>query len=241
MITRLSLKLMLGALVLLAFAGTGYAQDRPTPAPAQLVVVELFQSQGCSSCPPAEANLNAIAGQPDILALSFGVTYWDGLGWKDTFASSAYTDRQWAYARQRGRSNVWTPQVYVDGQADLVGADRAELDQAIARAGMRGPPLSWQPDTLTVGAGKPTAASDVWLVRYDPRTLDVAIGGGENGGRTLPHRNVVRELIHLGKWDGSTRVFPLPAASMPGLSTAALVQGEAGGAMLSAAKQPASR
>src|ERR1700746_659884 len=80
------------------------------------VVVELFQSQGCSSCPPANANLNILADHPDVLALSFAVTYWHRLGWKDTFATREFTDRQWAYARARHRASVWTPQIYVDGR-----------------------------------------------------------------------------------------------------------------------------
>jgi hypothetical protein len=233
------LKLMLIAVSLLACCEIGYAQD--LPAQGRLVVVELFQSQGCSSCPPAEANLNAIAGQPGIHALSYGVTYWDSLGWKDTFATKAYTDRQWAYAKYRKRDNVWTPQVYVNGHADLVGSDRAQLDQAIDHATAQGPQLSWQKGQLVVGAGKPVATCDIWLVRYDPRTLSVAIGGGENGGRTLPHRNVVRELVHLGTWDGGPRTFAVPPPSLAGLSTAALVQIEAGGDILSASRSAATR
>lgn len=236
MTTRPFLKLLLGAWSLLAFCEIGVAQDLPAPAP--LVVVELFQSQGCSSCPPAQANLNAIAGQSNILALSFGVTYWDDLSWKDTFASRAYTDRQWAYARHRRRDNVWTPQIYVDGQVDMVGTDRAQLDKAIANAKIQGPALAWQSGRLEVGSGKPTAVCDVWLVRYDPRILNVAIGGGENSGRTLPHRNVVRELIHLGTWDGSPHTYAVPSESLAGLSTAALVQLRAGGDIVGASKAP---
>lgn len=236
MTTRPLLKLLLGTWSLLAFCEIGAAQDLPAPTP--LVVVELFQSQGCSSCPPAEANLNAIAGQPDILALSFGVTYWDSPEWKDTFATKAYTDRQWAYARHRGRDNVWTPQVYVDGRVDIVGSDRAQLDKTIAHAKIQGPALAWQPNRLQVGAGKPAAVCDVWLLRYDPRTLNVAIRGGENRGQTLPHRNVVRELIHLGTWDGSAHTYAVPAPSLAGLSTAALVQLRAGGDIVGASKAP---
>ncbi len=235
------LTVLFGALSLLAFGRPGDAREPPATAPQPLVTVELFQSQGCSSCPPAEANLNALAGKPGILALSFGVTYWDSLGWKDTFATKAYTDRQWAYARHRGRDNVWTPQVYVNGHADLVGSDRAQLDRAIAQATSHGPQLAWQKNQLLVSAGKPSAACDVWLVRYDPRTLNVAIGAGENRGRTLPHRNVVREMLHLGRWDGSPRAFAVPPATMAGLSTAALVQIAAGGDIVSASMDPASR
>jgi hypothetical protein len=234
MANRSLLKLLFRAVSLLACCEIGYAQD--LPAQTRLVVVELFQSQGCSSCPPAEANLNAIAGQPDILALSYGVTYWDSLGWKDTFAKQAYTDRQWAYARHHRHGNVWTPQVYVNGHSDVVGSDRAQLDQVIAAATAQGPQLSWEPGQLVVSAGKPAAVCDVWLVRYDPRTINVDIGGGENDGRTLPHRNVVRELVHLGSWDGSPRSFTVPPSSFKGLSTAAMVQIKAGGDILSASR-----
>jgi hypothetical protein len=227
---------MLFSAVFLAFAGSGLAQQPPASS-SPLVVVELFQSQGCSSCPPAEANLNAIAGKADILALSYGVTYWDSLGWKDTFAKQAYTDRQYSYANHHGRSQVWTPQVYIDGQKDLVGSDRSKLNDAIAQASTQGPPLSWQGSQLMVGASKPSDTCDVWLVRYDPRVINVAIGAGENSGRTLPHRNVVRELVHLGTWHGSAHTFNLPAASMSGLSTAALVQIANGGDILSASRQ----
>lgn len=233
------LKKCLATCLLLACGESAFAQTSAPPAAP--VVVELFQSQGCSSCPPAEANLNAIAGSPGILALSFGVTYWDSLGWKDTFATPAYTDRQWAYAHRRGRDNVWTPQVYVDGHADLVGTDRAQLDQSIAQARRRAmsarPTLSWTADRLSISAGSPAAPCDVWLVRYDPRTVQVAIGAGENSGRTLPHRNVVRQLVRLGRWDGSAQTFALPAPALNGLSTAALIQAGSGGDIIGASVQ----
>ena len=205
------------------------------------MVVELFQSQGCSSCPPAEENLNALAGDPQVLALSFGVTYWDSLGWKDTFATDAYTDRQWRYAHYRHRDTVWTPQVYVNGHTDLVGNDRAELNEAIREAQSTGPSIAWpSANRVEVKASSQHAgASDVWLVRYDPRTLHVPIGGGENGGRTLDQRNVVRELLHLGEWQGDDVAFSLPPPSLAGLDTAVLVQVPNGGDILSASVQHA--
>ena len=231
---RLPAKFLLGALALVAFSEISCAQE--PPAAASPVVVELFQSQGCSSCPPAEANLNAIAGQPNILALSFAVTYWDNLGWKDTFASEAFTNRQYDYSHYQKQDGVYTPQVIVNGQTAIVGSDRAQLDQVVAKAHTRGPSLSWAKGQLQVGAGQPNAPADVWLVRYDPRTINVAIRAGENSGRTLPHRNVVRELVNLGTWDGRAKTFAIPAASTRGLSTAALVQIKSGGEILSAAK-----
>lgn len=231
---RLPAKFLLGAFALIAFSEIGYAQE--PPATGSPVVVELFQSQGCSSCPPAEANLNAIAGQPNILALSYAVTYWDNLGWKDTFASEAFTNRQYDYSHYQKQDGVYTPQVIVNGQTAIVGSDRAQLDRVVAEAHARGPSLSWAKGQLQVGAGQPNAPADVWLVRYDPRTINVAIRAGENSGRTLPHRNVVRELVNLGTWDGRAKTFAIPAASTRGLSTAALVQIKSGGEILSAAK-----
>lgn len=230
--------IVLSALVLLLLCPTLRAKEAMSSPRQQLVVVELFQSQGCSSCPPAEANLNALANEPGVLALSFGVTYWDNLGWKDTFATEANTQRQWSYARYRARETVWTPQVYVDGHTDLIGTDRAQLEDAIAQARSNGPAIEWSGHTLIVKATPHSGgANDVWLVRYDPRTLQVAIGGGENSGRTLPQRNVVRELIHLGTWEGKDEAFPIPMPSATGLMTAALVQVRGGGDILSASIQ----
>ena len=221
-----------GLVASLAAGAAAHASDVAHPA-----VVELFQSQGCSSCPPANANLLALeAKRPDILALSWQVTYWDNLGWKDTFASEAFTNRQYDYSHYQKQDGVYTPQVIVDGQKELVGSDRAQLDQVIAQAHTQGPSLSWIKGQLQVGAGKPAAPTDVWLVRYDPRTINVAIRAGENGGRTLPHRNVVRELVNLGTWDGRAKTFNIPVPKLNGLSTAALVQIKAGGDILSASK-----
>lgn len=235
LVFRLTSNVVLGVLALVAFSEIGHAED--PPASPRLTVVELYQSQGCSSCPPAEANLNAIAGQPAILALSFGVTYWDNLGWKDTFASQAFTDRQYDYSHYQKQNGVYTPQVIVNGQQNLVGSDRAQLDQAISQSHLQGPTLSWSNGRLLVGEGNAPEPANVWLVRYDPRTINVPIRAGENSGRRLPHRNVVRELINLGTWNGKATGFTVPTASLPGLSTAALVQVKGGGAILGAAKQ----
>jgi hypothetical protein len=207
-------------------------------AKAQPVVVELFQSQGCSSCPPADANLNAIADRPDVLALSFAVTYWDQLGWKDTFASPQFTARQYAYARGLHRANVATPQVVVNGRRDLVGADRRELDAAIRAAGPpAGASLSVAGGVVSIAAGPaPARGADVWLVRYDPRVQLVAVRRGENGGKTLPHRDIVRQFVRLGGWFGAAHSYPLPPAASPGLRSAILVQAAGGGPILAAAK-----
>ena len=226
---------MLGAgLAVLGSAPSAGAADAAHPA-----VVELFQSQGCSSCPPANANLIALSQRPDVLALSFGVTYWDQLGWKDTFASPQYTARQWDYARALRHDNVFTPQVVVNGRIDGVGVQPGEIEQLMRRAerAAPGPVLNLAAGEVTVGAApRPARSADVWLVRYDPRIVQVAIRRGENGGRTLPHRNVVRELVRLGAWNGQAARFTLPAAHDPALRTAVLVQTAGAGPILAAAR-----
>ena len=210
----------------------GYAADQAHP-----VVIELFQSQGCSSCPPANANVMAIADRPDVLALSFGVTYWDSLGWKDTFASPRFTARQWDYSHGLGHSNVFTPQVVVNGRRDGVGVDRKELASLIVAGdrGDAGPALSVRGGTIRISAA-PHQTADVWLVRYDPRIVQVPIKRGENSGRTLPHKNIVRELTRVGQWTGLAETLTLPASSDATLRSAILVQKPGGGPILAAAK-----
>jgi hypothetical protein len=227
-------KLLPALLSALLVAGPAAAADAAHPT-----VVELFQSQGCSSCPPANANLIANADRPDVLALAFQVTYWDHLGWKDTFDSPRYTDRQWDYARALRHPNVFTPQVVVNGRVDGVGAIPAEFASLVRKGdrGLGGPELSVSGGAVSIGAGKaPAKGADVWLVRYDPRTVQVAIRAGENTGKTLPHRNVVRELVRLGAWRGAPATLKLPPARDPGLKTAVLVQAGRGGAILAAAR-----
>ena len=201
------------------------------------VVVELYQSQGCSSCPPADLNVNAIADRPDVLALSFSVTYWDQLGWKDTFAKDAFTSRQYDYAKGFRRAQVATPQVVINGRSDLVGNNREQLLAAIDRAApLAGPALSVAAGKVSIAGGGASGAADVWLVRYDPRVQQVAVRRGENAGKTLPHKNIVKELVNLGAWTGKAQTYALPAAADPALKTAILVQAHKGGPILSARK-----
>jgi hypothetical protein len=216
------------------FLAAGAARSADAVHP---VVIELFQSQGCSSCPPANANVMAISERPDVLALSFGVTYWDSHGWKDTFASPSFTARQWDYAHGLGHDSVFTPQVVVNGRRDGVGIDPHELQSLIATGDRRdgGPVLSVHGPHVTIGAA-PGQIADVWLVRYDPRVVQVPIKRGENGGRTLPHKNVVRELVRLGRWSGAVETLALTKPSDPTWRTAILVQKPGGGPIIAAAK-----
>lgn len=227
----LALALMIATGLAAASAPAGSA------APAQPTVVELFTSQGCSSCPPANANHAALAERLDLLTLSFGVTYWDQLGWKDTFAHPAYTNRQRAYARALGRDAPFTPQIVVDGRVDGVGSRKGEIEGLLRKAGRRfGPAVTLDRSQVLIGPGAASGgAADVWLVRYDPRTVQVPVRRGENGGKTLPHRNVVKALERLGAWSGEPVRFAVATAPV-GLRTAVLVQARDGGRILAAAK-----
>ena len=217
----------LGALALAVSLGAAAAQT--------LTVVELFTSQGCSSCPPANANLIKVKDHPGVLALSFNVTYWDYLGWKDTFGRQEFTQRQVTYEPALGHDGTFTPQVVVNGHADVVGAAPGEIQNLISSAGhISGPSLSLDGGKVSIGAGSaPGGRADVWLVRYGKGVIEVPVARGENTGRTLPHANVVHSLEKLGSWSGDATSLPLPAAS-GGLSTAVLVQTQGGGPILAA-------
>ncbi|TAL32878.1 MAG: DUF1223 domain-containing protein [Phenylobacterium sp.] len=213
------------------------AAPAPAPAPAQPVVVELFTSQGCSSCPPADLAVAAVADRPDVIALSFNVTYWNHLGWKDTFSRPEFTARQVAYAKALGHAAPFTPEVVAGGRVDAVANTPGRVDALIAK-GRAQPTTSVTAvdGKVTVAAGvAPRRGADVWLVHYDPRTIQVPVKAGENTGKTLPQRNVVRSLRRLGDWRGEAATFIAPPAG-PGLRTVVLVQGRDGGAILGAAR-----
>ena len=203
---------------------------------AHPTVIELYQSQGCSSCPPANAQLNAIAGRADLLALSFAVTYWDRLGWKDIFGHPAYTARQWDYAKAGGRGNVATPQFIVNGRGVVTGSNAAKVAAALKQydRGTTGPTLAFAAGKVIIGAARSSAPATVWLVRYDPRTHNVPIRSGENGGRSLPHRNIVRGLWDIGGWTGKSASFAIPASKDPAMRSAILVQQGKGGPIVAA-------
>jgi hypothetical protein len=244
------LSLLIGAAGLAAAGGwwSAYSAGLARPASTQALtdlaptghrpmLIELYQSQGCSSCPPANANLNLIADRPDVVALSFAVTYWDQFGWKDRFAQPKFTDRQRDYVRFSHRGVVATPQMWIDGTTTVVGSDSAQLARLIARGGKdRGPSIRIGDGDADIGGAQVTgAAADVWLAEYDPRTIEVSIRAGENRGRTLPHRNIVRRLTRIGQWSGGAEHLALPPA-IPGLRRAVFVQAGKGGPVLAAAK-----
>lgn len=215
----------------IAMPMAGHADDQSHPP----VVVELFTSQGCSSCPPANANLIELSKRSDVLPLSFAVTYWDYLGWKDTFDKQEYTDRQVAYEEPLGQAGPYTPQMVINGSSTTVGNKLPVVEQLIASAPpIEGPSVSLKSGSVSIGSAPPREAeADVWLVRYDPNLVEVPIGRGENTGRTLPHTHVVHALERLGSWTGQAASFNIPTAP-DGLKTAILVQGSHGGPILGA-------
>ena len=197
-----------------ASVGVGaIAADRPA-------VIELFTSQGCSSCPPADALLVELArDNPGYITLSLPVDYWDYIGWKDTLADPAFSARQKAYAQSRGDNHVYTPQVVVDGLVHAVGSDKAEIvaavDSCFGRQGALGVALQTKavPSGLSVDVGSAPdgapKAGAVWIFQtLHHRT--VTIGRGENSGRTIAYTNVVRHMRKVGDWNGAPVHFDIP-------------------------------
>jgi len=183
-------------------------------------VVELFTSQGCSSCPPADALLAELAKRPNVVALSFPVDYWDYLGWKDTLAHPSFSMRQRAYAHGRSDRQIYTPQVVVNGVKPIVGSDRDKIESVVAKLVNNGAlpvtvAVNETGSTITVEVGAvPGAASsaEVWLLPV-AKTREVTIGRGENKGRTIIYANVVRGMTKLGDWSGPPARFEVPASS----------------------------
>lgn len=186
--------------------------------------VELFTSQGCSSCPPADKILGELTKRKDVIALTFPVDYWDYLGWKDTLASSANTKRQYAYARARRDRQVYTPQIVLNGSHHVVGNRRtrvfgkiSELSQAknIAHVQVKIKSLK---DTITVTTGAPppkltNKQATLWLIMFKKK-VTIPIKRGENSGRTITYYNVVRQMLPLGKWTKKPMKVTLPKAEL---------------------------
>ena len=203
--------------LLLASALTALLAAGPTQADAadNVVLIELFTSQGCSSCPPADKNLADMAGREDVLPLSMHVDYWDYLGWRDTFGSRAHTERQYEYRRLMGARVVYTPQMIVQGQMDVPGYQPALIEQAVQRAASKGPAADISIGE-TSGMLKATITPrhdmgncTIWVASYD-KTAEVEIERGENAGRTITYHNVVDKLMRVGPWQGSVQAIDLP-------------------------------
>lgn len=210
--------LFLACVIVVALAGPARAGSAP-------VVVELFTSQGCSSCPPADAVLADLARtRPDVLPLGLHITYWDRLGWRDPFALPAATERQRAYSALWGGATIYTPQLVAGGRHQVIGSDRAAVDRAIAAARADASTVDVRvsgTQDLVVAAGAGPGRGTVWVVGYDP-VQTTAVRAGENAGRRLTEANVVRALIPAGAWNGVATEWRLPRPA--GERTAAMLQ-----------------
>jgi hypothetical protein len=195
------------------------AAAAPAVAGDTRAVIELFTSQGCSSCPPADKLMAGYAERQDVLALSFPVDYWDYLGWKDTLASHDNSERQRDYAAARGDGEVYTPQMIVNGRTHVVGSDGAAIEAALAASPGLSVPITLtsgsDATTVNIGPAKDPAASKgtIWLVMYD-RADSVPIERGENSGKTITYSNVVRKLRPIAMWKGEAMSFDLPKSEV---------------------------
>lgn len=218
------------AAALIALTVSAVAETRPVET-----VIELFTSQGCSSCPPADALMREYAQMPGTLVLSLPVDYWDYIGWKDTFASPRNTARQRAYAISLGFNQVYTPQAIVNGSAHAVGSDRNQVDAAIAHTKAifreRRIPVKFtsEGETMIVETGAAPEGvtigqSTIWLAVMHKST-DVAIKKGENSGRTLTYTNVVHDMTPVGVWDGKPGRVTIanPSLIQPDIEDAAVI------------------
>ena len=206
------------------------------------VVVELFTSQGCNSCPPADAFLGKLAGRPGIIALSYHVDYWNYLGWRDPYSTKAATKRQKAYRWAMHTSMIYTPQMVVDGRYEGVGSRATRIERLVATARakveMASVVLSRSGDMLkaTLGALPKAGHSDIWLVFFD-KERTTKIRGGELGGKTLTYHNVVRDFRVVGMYEGKEATLTLPARDSSGVArwgAAVLIQKPNGGPIVGA-------
>ncbi|ACK50197.1 protein of unknown function DUF1223 [Methylocella silvestris BL2] len=209
--------------------------------------MELFTSQGCSFCPPADALLATLARKPDVVAVSFPVDYWDYIGWKDTMASPVFAARQRAYAAAIGDQHAYTPQMIVDGMLGAVGSDRKEIESAIAlsrgREGAMSVPvrLTQANGALVVEVGDGEGGPAVVLALRVMRSRTVHIGRGENAGRNVTYTNVVRAMDEIGVWSGAAATFHAPDVREDGEGYVIFVQKgspQRPGVILGAAKAP---
>ncbi len=218
--------------------------DVTEASPGAPVVVELFTSQGCNSCPPADALLGELAGQPGVIALEMHIDYWDYIGWKDPYADPALTKRQRSYSKRLNQRYVYTPQMVSDGRINVVGSQRDNVLKAIEKAasGMKALDVRFEEGDggkIVIPAGHaPDEGAAVWLAVFD-RQRDTEVLRGENAGRTLSNYHVVRQLTRIGTWRGEHLEIPFDMAAATVLGRdgcAVIVQQSPTGAVLGAAE-----
>lgn len=199
------------------------ARAAPSRAATSQVVLELFTSQGCSSCPPADALLGELSRRSGVIALAWHVDYWDRQGWRDPYSSHLATERQRAYATLLG-AEVYTPALVIDGAHMVVGSARPAVSATITAAAPLAVTVELTPtsDGLALAIGRAAVPVSALLVTFDPER-ETPIGGGENGGRRLREFNIVRRAVTLGSWDGAPHTLRLDTPA-PDMGTAVLVQ-----------------
>lgn len=205
------------------------------------VLVELYTAQGCATCGEANEFASRLDERPDVLVLTFPVDYWDYLGWADTFAKPEFAERQKAYVTRLDLREPYTPQVVVDGREQAPGLRTEAVERLVrdAQQAARNPPdIAFIGERrVDVGSGRPPrGGAEVWLVRYDPRDQEVRVGSGDNRGRTVVQKNVVRELRRLGAWRGRPTAYRV-GRSDDGLQSAVIVQAARGGRVLAVGLQ----
>lgn len=210
-----------------------------------LSVVELFQSQGCQSCPPALPLIHDATNNPNLLLLTYDVTYWNpSSGWDDTFGSTQWDARQRQYVTKWGRNGLFTPQMVVDGVSDGIGATKEDVNQVIMKSMELRNGMTWAVGVDRVGnelriaseIAEADMAYDILVVKYDPMLQTVKVGKGPNKGNKVPHRNVVKELMKIGEWRGGISMLALPSMKRDGYERVVLVQGGIGGPIIAALK-----
>ena len=208
------------------------------------VVVELFTSQGCSSCPPADAYMGELVKQRDVVALTLNVDYWDYLGWRDTLGSAEYSRRQRAYAEARGDGQVYTPQMVINGQTHVVGSRKGQVQNALGKVGATQVPMKMteigSEVIVEIGdspASVKTKDATIWIAMVAPK-ISVEIARGENTGREISYFNVVRKFMPAGTWHGDAVRLALPKKDLfvdGAKGCAALLQADGVGPILGAA------
>ncbi|MDP2411352.1 MAG: DUF1223 domain-containing protein [Pseudolabrys sp.] len=206
-----------------ALACAPLAASPPAVASEPRAVIELFTSQGCSSCPAADKLLAELASNdPSLLVMTLAIDYWDYLGWKDTLALHGHSKRQRGYAEARGDRKVYTPQVVVNGLSHVLGSDKAAIESAVAQTRRNASPLTVPVQvsvangivmvTVAAAAGQ-HRSGEVWLCPITNK-VPVTIERGENRGNTVTYSNVVRRWVKLGDWDGTAKTFSATVASL---------------------------
>jgi hypothetical protein len=205
--------LLAGVILHSLLADIAVAEEHQTDARTP-VVVELFTSQGCNSCPPADALVGELSARADVIALSLHVDYWDYIGWRDPFASPAMTQRQKQYAGELGLRYLFTPQIVINGRVSVPGGQRDNVLAAIekSRQAYTTPRIDFRRDDggwIVISAGHaPDAGATVWLAIFDQRH-ETSVTRGENAGRMIRNYNVVRSLERVGTWMGKRVEIPL--------------------------------